>query len=126
MARAFRTLRSRFARLLASGLVVVSLLGNSWALAQVPAMPVKNECCAGIMAHDHATDGCEESGRPAPPAGSDCDDRCLVQCQSTVVLPMVVAMAPVGDLAQVALPPLFAGQRPLADPGPDLRPPISA
>ena len=126
MARSFRPLRSRFARLLASVLVVASLLGNGLALAQGPATAVKKECCAEKMAHKHATPGCAQAGDPCPAPGGHCDDQCLLQCQSIVVLPMLVGMSPVGDLAHVALPPLFAHPRPSADPGPDLRPPISA
>jgi hypothetical protein len=126
MAHAFRPLRSRFARLLASVLVVAALLGNGLAMAQGPTTPAKKECCAEKMAHKHATAGCAQAGDPCPTPSVHCDDQCLLQCQAIVVLPMLVGMSPLGDLAQAALPPLFTHQRPSADPGPDLRPPISA
>jgi len=125
MPKPFRPLRSRFARLMTTVLVVASLLGNGLALAQVPSMPVKKDCCAEMMGHKMAPAGdCEKGGNPCPAPNASCDQQCLLRCQSAVVLPMIFLMSPASALAHAALPSLFSGERPFADPGPDLRPPI--
>ena len=126
MPKPFRPLRSRFARLMTTVLVVASLLGNGLALAQAPSMPVKKDCCAEMMGHKMApARDCEKGGNPCPAPNASCDQQCLLRCQSIVVLPMIYIVQPASALAQAALPSLFIGERPLADPGPDLRPPIS-
>jgi hypothetical protein len=106
-------------------LVVASLLGNGLALARVPSMPIKKDCCAEMMGHKSAPAGDSDTGgKPCPSPNASCDDQCLLRCQSTVVLPMIFVVSPASNLAQAALPSLFTGERPLADSGPDLRPPI--
>lgn len=122
----FRPLRSRFFRLLASVLVVASLLGNGLAMAQSSAMPVKKDCCAGMMDHMKHAGGCHDGGKPCPSPNAGCDEQCLSRCQSSSLLPTIALMLPGSDLVLPALPSLSIGERPLTDPGPGLRPPISA
>ena len=118
--------RSRFARLLASGLVVLALLGNGLAWAQ-GSVPATADCCAGKMAAGHAhANPCEQGKKsPCPTAGDGCDDQCLARCAANAALPPLAstAIAPRAD-AQ----PLRHDRTGLtrAAPAPDLRPPIAA
>jgi hypothetical protein len=124
MLKPYRPLRSRFARLLASALVVASLLGNGLALAQAAA-PIKKHCCGQATGHV-ARGGCADAGKPCPTPYAACDDACPMGSTAMPALPVMAAAMIFPVPATIALPPLFAGQWPATDPGPGLRPPISA
>jgi hypothetical protein len=119
-------MRSRFARLLASTLVVVSLLVNGLAFAQAPSAPTRQHDCAEMMGQQQHGDCCDEGGQPCPAPGGDCDEQCMFRCQSTAAILSVVAPIPVGDGARSALAPLPATESPPTVLVPALRPPISA
>jgi len=125
MPKSLIPIRPHRIRLLASVLLVASLLGNGLAVAQAPATAAKQDCCAEMMGSKTSAGGCDHSGNPCPAPGSGCDDQCLARCQSSViVLPMFVLALPVGDLASIVLPRHSARGMTLADLGPGLRPPI--
>ena len=126
MSRPFRPMRSRFARLLASTLVVASLLVNGLAFAQAPSAPTGKHDCAEMMGQQQHGDCCDEGGQPCPAPGGDCDEQCMFRCQSTAAILSVVAPMPVGDGARSALAPLPATESPPTVLVPALRPPISA
>ena len=127
MAHTFRPFRSRFARLLASTLVVASLLGNGLAVAQAQSVPTKKPCCAEQMSHLSGQQGhCDDAGKPCPTPSTNCDDQCLAWCQSNVTLPNLAVVMLAQDSSRLVLPPVSAEEQPLTDPGPGLRPPISA
>ena len=127
MAHAFRPFRSRFARLLASALVVASLLGNWLVVAQAQSVPTKKPCCAEQMSHMGGHQGnCDGGGKPCPAPSTGCDDQCLARCQSNVTLPNLAVVMLAQHSSHLVLPPVPADEQPLTDPGPGLRPPISA
>lgn len=125
MRKPFHPLRTRFARLLASVLVVVALLGNGLALGQVSAAPAKKGCCDQMMGHKLPAGDSNHGGKPCPTPSPGCDEQCLLACQASVVLPMIVLDLPSAALGSPVLTPLSTSDRALADPGPGLRPPIS-
>lgn len=125
MRKPFQPLRSRFARLLASLLVVVALVGNGLALDQASAAPARKGCCEHMTGHKAAADGCEQGGTPCPTPGTGCDDQCLSRVPATAVLPMFAPGMPARVLGSSVLTGLSVSERPTADPGPGLRPPIS-
>ena len=123
MIQTSRPLRPRFLRLLASLLVVVSLLGNGLALS---ASTMKG-CCAQMMGQHGADKGdCDQGGKPCPSPGASCSEQCLVRCHTSLVLPVVAWTEVLGPGGHTRSSPVFVVDRPLADPGPGLRPPISA
>jgi hypothetical protein len=126
MLKPFRPQRSRFTRLLASVLVVASLLGNGLALAQAPATPVEKGCCDQMPGHKVTAAGCEQGGKPCPTPGTGCDDQCLSRVPFSGVLPMLAFDLPASVLTSSVLSNLSVSKRPSADPSPGLRPPISA
>ena len=126
MRKPFHPLRSRFARLLASVLVVAALLGNGLALGQVSAALAKKDCCDQMMGHQVVAGDNEQGGKPCPTPSPGCDGQCLSVCQASVVLPMIALDLPTAALGSPVPTPLSINDRPLADPGPGLRPPISA
>jgi hypothetical protein len=127
MSKPFRPLRSRVVRLLASVLVVVTLVGNGLALGQLSAALAKKDCCDQMTGHKVATSTCDEQGgKPCPTPGPGCDDQCLSRAQPNVVLPAFALDLPYSEHASSLLTTLSISDRPLADPGPGLRPPISS
>ena len=127
MARAFRPLRTRFARLLASVLVIGTLLGNGMVVAQAQPAPAKEHCCAERMGHSGThKGGCDEGRQPCPAPSASCSDQCLVRCQSNIAMPVFAFVLPARYAGHPVLPLASADERPLTDPGPGLRPPISA
>lgn len=126
MKRPFKPFLSRSTRLLACMLVAMALLVNGFAVAQAAAGGMKKGCCAEMSGHPAQGHDCGEAGKPCPAPGSDCDDQCLMRCQATQVMPsFAVAIAAI-SLPELALPAIAAGTITSADPGPGLRPPISA
>lgn len=121
----FRPFRSRLTRLLASVLVTMALLVNGFAAAQAASGTMKKDCCAEMMGHKaHGDDG-GQAGKPCPAPSSDCDDQCLMRCQANNALPVTLSLPGI-SLPQPALPIIVTSSFATADPGPGLRPPISA
>ncbi len=119
-------MRSRFVRLLASVLVVGSMLANGLAFAQPAPAPVRQHDCAGMMAQQHEGDCCDEGGQPCPASAGDCDEQCLFRCQSVNALPTLVSPVLATHRESSALAPPSINQGPPAVLAPALRPPISA
>ena len=121
-----KPLRSPFVRLLASVLVVASLLGNGLALAQAPSALADKGCCPQPMGATvmHKA-GCNEAGQPCPAPSTGCDVQCRLGCQSAPAVPGIALLLP-AIVGVVALPTHASNDRPLTDSGPGLRPPISA
>ena len=119
-------MRSRFARLLASVLVVGSLLVNGLALAQAPSAPTKHHDCAEMMGAQHHGDCCADDRQPCRGPSASCDDQCMFRCQSAAVLPLLVPTLLADNLPGSVLAPLPMNERPPAILAPALRPPISA
>jgi hypothetical protein len=119
-------MRSRFARLLASVLVVGSMLVNGMALAQAPSAPARHHGCAEMTGAQHHGDCCADAGQSCPGTSDNCDDQCMFRCQSAAVLPLLVPALLAGKLSGSVLAPLPMNERPPAVIAPALRPPISA
>ena len=103
------------------GMLAISLLGNSWAVAMA-AIPAAGEPCAAMMASGSHGDCCD----PGKPMAPDCAEHCFLLGQSAGYVPLVVlpflglefpvTAAPLTRLAMGHLPALSALE---------LRPPIS-
>lgn len=126
MQRPFRPMRSRFARLLASVLVVCSMLANGLAIAQGPSAPTRHPGCTEMTGAQHHGDCCGEAGKSGPGPSGSCHDQCMFSSQSAAVLPLMVPALLADNLSGSVLAPLPMHQRPPTVLAPALRPPISA
>ena len=126
MLKPYRPLRSRFARQLACVLVVAALLGNGLALGQASTALSKKDCCDKMVGHKVAASDSNQGGKPCPTPSPGCDDQCLSRCQANLVLPTFELALPTTALGSPVLTHVSISDRPLTDPGPGLRPPISA
>ena len=110
-------------RLLASWLVMLSLVGNGLAVA-APSYPTAaaHDCCAGK--HAAAGADCARGGKPCPADAGTCSATCLARAANVPLpMPAAVALAPIATIAPTHP---AAHLRNLTEPGPGLRPPISA
>ena len=127
MSQAYRPQRSRFTRLLASVLVIASLVGNGLAMAQAQSAPAQKGCCHEMMGADNTHHNkCNEAGQPCPTPSAGCDVQCQLGSQPVPALLVIAMLLPIAPLGTLALPSPSIDDRALTEPGPGLRPPISA
>jgi len=107
--------------------VAMALLVNGFAVAQAASGGMKKDCCAEMMGHKRHGGDCDQAGKPCPAPSANCDDQCLMRCQANnALLSLALLSLPGISLPRPALPVIAIGSFVSADPGPGLRPPISA